>query len=464
MQTSPYAKATSFIDSWLARQYSDSTIPGIAVAIAHKGKLLFNNAYGYANLETGEKLRPEHLFRIASHSKMFTATLIMQYVEAGKARLDDYAVLYLPWLAEHTDKRWLKVTLRQLLSHSAGVTRDGLDADFWEMEQPFPKLEAFKKSVLEASLVVDQNTQFKYSNQGFALLGLVVEALAGKPYNEVVQEKIIAPLNLKHTGIEYDDHKKAQFVTGYTHPDLDKVRRPVGQSVTYAMSAATGAYSNAADLSAFLYALQIGSKQLLDDESKREMQRTQWRKNNTTYTDEYALGLTVEYFSNRRFIGHGGGFVGQLTGSYIDPEEELSVGVLTNCLGSSHRQLVRGIIAILSYYKEHADESTPEKFLPFLGRYRQIWETLEIVAVGNKLLTVFPGAFPFEDPEELEYVNETTLRVKRAGGYAGEGELIHFAFNESGQVKSIRYTGCTMLPEQEWLDQQRSRPIIQALN
>ena len=120
-------KAASFIESWLQSRYDRLDIPGFVVGIAHEGKMVFRRAYGYANLERKEPLTPDHIFRIASQSKMFTATAVLQLQEQGKLRLDDCVTDYIPWLREHQDKRWQQVTIRQLLSHSAGVIRDGLD-------------------------------------------------------------------------------------------------------------------------------------------------------------------------------------------------------------------------------------------------------------------------------------------------------------------------------------------------
>src|ERR1035441_5645049 len=121
MNTKALDKSLNFIGSWLEFRYKREEIPGYVVAIAHKGKIVFNEAYGYADLEKKTKLTPQHMIRIASHSKTFTATALMKLQETGKLRIDDYVVQYLPWLKEHRDKRWQKVTIRQLMSHGAGV-------------------------------------------------------------------------------------------------------------------------------------------------------------------------------------------------------------------------------------------------------------------------------------------------------------------------------------------------------
>ena len=187
------------MDSWLDFRYKRGELPGFVVAVSHQGKIIFNNAYGFSNLERKEKLKNNHIFRIASHSKTFTATAIMQLVEQGKISLNDKIVDYLPWLNEHRDKWFKSVTITQLLSHGAGVIRDGLDSDYWQLKNPFPDKAQFKKEILEADLVLNNNSHMKYSNYGYTLLGLIVEQVSGKSYKDFVTENIIAPLKLQNT-------------------------------------------------------------------------------------------------------------------------------------------------------------------------------------------------------------------------------------------------------------------------
>ncbi len=191
MDDKALGRSAFYIKDWLRFMYEREKTPGFVVAISHKGKLIFNEAYGYADLETKQRLTPQHIFRIASHSKTFTATAIMQLQEKGKLQIDDYTADYLTWLKDHKDKRFAKVTIRQLLSHSAGVIRDGKKGGYWQLDGPFPDEEKFKKEILDADLVLENNTKLKYSNYGYTLLGLVVKAASGKPYNDYVKEHII---------------------------------------------------------------------------------------------------------------------------------------------------------------------------------------------------------------------------------------------------------------------------------
>lgn len=159
-------------------------------------------AYGYADLEARRPLRIGDVFRIASHSKTFTATSVLQLAERGALRLDDPVVEHLDWLASHSDARFKEVTLRQLLSHGAGIVRDGLDADYWQLGRQFPNTKQLIKEILEAQLVTDPNAAMKYSNFGYGLLGMVIEERSGTSYADYVSEHICAPLGLTSTAAE----------------------------------------------------------------------------------------------------------------------------------------------------------------------------------------------------------------------------------------------------------------------
>src|ERR1035437_534388 len=137
-------QATTYIRSWLKFRYEQENLPGFAVAISHEGNVLLDEAYGYANLRKRTELSTRHVFRIASQAKTFTATALMQLQEAGKLRIDDRVTQHLPWLKEHKDERFKEVTIRQLLSHGAGVIRDGTDAGYWSFERPFPDEDSLK--------------------------------------------------------------------------------------------------------------------------------------------------------------------------------------------------------------------------------------------------------------------------------------------------------------------------------
>jgi CubicO group peptidase (beta-lactamase class C family) len=452
MNNQALSESLSFLDSWLPFMHSRSTLPGLAVAIAHKGKLVFDRAYGYANLETKQRLTTNHIFRVASNSKTFTATAIMQLYEEGKLNIRDSLVDYLPWLKEHKDKRISRVRIDQLMCHSAGLIRDGMDANYWQLERPFPNTAQLIREVLAANLVFDTNTQMKYSNFGYSLLGMVIEAASQEPYNDYVRKNIVEALKLKNTGPDFIPDIEEEIVTGYTRADVNSRRLPIANIDTRAMAAATGFYSTGRDLCTYYSAHAIGSKALLDDESKKEMQRTHWPVTNSNINEEYGLGFCIEYTGHRRLFGHGGAFPGHKTNSSCDADEKLVVVALTNSIDADAGCIVHAIYSVFDHFEKNGRGDTKGNANRFAGRYMNLWGIKEIVATGSRIVAIRQDSWqPFNDADELETVDKKTLKIIKANGYYSEGELVHFHFDKKGAVESLTYGGLDMLPERTYL-------------
>ncbi|WP_281256812.1 serine hydrolase domain-containing protein [Blastococcus aggregatus] len=201
------------------------------VAVRSGGELVLSAAVGVADVGTGAPLTAEHLFHVASHSKTFTATAVLQLVEAGRMRLDDPIGSHVPEL-EAAGSPIARATVRELLGHQSGVTRDGAHADFWQLETSFPGRE---RLIAEAGngVVHGRNEHFKYSNVGYGLIGLAIEAVTGEPFAEHVQHAVLGPLGLTRTGADHDPARSDEYAAGHTALLLgEQTRRVLGHDGT----------------------------------------------------------------------------------------------------------------------------------------------------------------------------------------------------------------------------------------
>lgn len=445
---------SGFLSRWLNNYYVRENVPGFVVAVAKDGNVILNEAYGYANIEKKEKMTTTHLFRVASHSKTFTATAIMQLQEQGKLKIDDQVAEYLPWLKDHKDKRFLNVTIRQLLSHGAGIIRDGYDQGFWSLDVPYPDGNKLQEEILKYDLVIENNLKMKYSNYGYSLLGLLVEAVSGVSYNEFVKSNIVQSLNLENTGPEYTDEIVDSLATGYSRINPDKSRTPIIRSInTNAMSSATGFYSSASDLCKYFSGHIVGSGMLMNDESKKEMQRTQWKGSKVFDDGEYGLGLDIDFVDGHRVFGHSGGFPGFTTRTWVYPKEQIVVTVLFNCLGVAAGQVGRSVMktALLSCLESpKADESLK----PYQGRFEKLSYSIDFIVHGNKLLATSTSTmFPLDVAEELERVEGNKFKIIKTSSYASEGEMVEFMIDQNGKVESVIYAGARLLPQDVYSEQ-----------
>ena len=185
-------------------------IPGGALAVVKAGKLVYARGYGWADREKKLPARPASLFRIASVSKPITAVAVLKLVEQGRLTLDarpfDLLQLRAQIPAGQTlDERWRRVTIRQLLQHTGGWDRDqSRDPMFRAVEIAKELGEerpagagAVIRWMLGRKFDFDPGTRYAYSNFGYALLGRVIEKIAGGTYERFVRKKILAPIGIK---------------------------------------------------------------------------------------------------------------------------------------------------------------------------------------------------------------------------------------------------------------------------
>lgn len=265
--------ALEYVPGFLEFQQPYMPFVGAQVAVRLDGEVLFNHAVGYADLENGTPLTVDHLFRIASHSKTFTGVACMQLVEQGRLRLDDEARMHVAELAESPMGG---VTVRELLAHGSGMTRDGDDSTFWSLDRTFPDEVELLETIRQHGKVLEPNEHFKYSNVGYSLLGLIVERVSGLPYREYVTCNVVDKLQLKDTGPDLDFDRIDQYAKGYSSRAHGPERVEIEHIDTYAESSATGFFSTAAELTGYFQAYLDGDDRLLSDGSKRRMRQVQW--------------------------------------------------------------------------------------------------------------------------------------------------------------------------------------------
>jgi CubicO group peptidase (beta-lactamase class C family) len=428
------------IDRWLAYKRVYGRIPGLAVGVVHKNKTVFTKSYGYADLETRKKLTPKTCFRLASISKVFTAVAVMRLVEAERLRLDDRIHTHLPWFKSHQDKRLVRITIRQLLTHSSGLKRDG-DTAHW-VDDNFPSLEMIKRQVQSGLTVYPPSQRFKYSNLGYAILGQIVEAAAGKSYEQYVKEIIIDGLGLTHTYPDLTRAARRRLAVGYGRdtPGLKRSELPPAQ--TKAMAPATGFVSNVEDLCKFLSAQFIGSGKLLTDESKREMQRINWFRGENH--EQYGLGYEIWRVGNRWIAGHGGSFQGYRSKVGLEGKGEIGVVVLTNAIDAPALSLTNGIFHTINYFRKEEDkfksrsESSKGSLGKYEGRFSGRWGDIEIVAAGDRLLGFWwDGDRPTEYVYELGRREGNEFRIISGFDKGYIGETIKFEFDKNKNLVGL---------------------------
>ncbi|WP_188080069.1 serine hydrolase domain-containing protein [Neorhizobium sp. P12A] len=434
--------ALAYAGRWIDFQMQQTEQPGCAVAVAKKGEVIFDKAFGVADLRTGEALGTEHRFRVASHSKTFTAVGIMMLQEAGRLHLDDRIGLYIKDL----DPSVADTTISQLLSHSGGIMRDGRLSSHWQVTAPFFDAAALREE-LALPLTIDANTRFKYSNLGFGLLGFLIEAITDEAYIDWIMREVVIASGLKHTTPDMPLADGTPLAFGHSG------RPPFGRGAidghqpTFALAAATGFVSTAADLARFFSSLDPAAEtSLLSKASRREMGRRHWQVPHSSEPRYYGLGTMLMDAGGQALIGHGGSFPGFISRTATIPQWGVTLSVVTNSVDGPANAWLEGIVSIMDRFSIHG--SPTERVADWASRWWTLWTAIDLVPMGDKVFVGNPGGLkPFTDEAELEILNSNEGKIVLANGFASHGEPVRRSFDVSGKPERLLLGGSDWSPD-----------------
>ncbi len=249
------------IDQVVNILYENGQFSG-AVLVAINGEVIYKNAVGYANLKDSIPNTCDTKFRIASFSKPFTVMLILQLVEEGKLELDGKLIEYLP---EFPNEKGKDITIRQLITHTAGITGEWRIPNLIDIEKEYYSRDRLLKCIAERDLVYKPGRRREYSNFGYALLGLVIEEVTRKSYDEVLQEKICKPAGMKNTLEDITAQPIQNRAIGYTCNYFTGLEEASFLDISFCLGAGS-LLSTVEDL--YLFDQALYTNKLLTDESK----------------------------------------------------------------------------------------------------------------------------------------------------------------------------------------------------
>jgi CubicO group peptidase (beta-lactamase class C family) len=445
--------ALDYLPDWLEFQMRQTGQPGCAIAIAQRGRIVLERAFGHADLVKDLALTPRHRFRVASHSKSFTASGIMKLREQGRLRLDDPVGQHVGDL----HKAVAQATIGQLLSHSAGLVRDGADSGQWLDRRPFLSVAQIRRDLVGGT-AIEGNTRFKYSNHGFALAGLVIEALTGEDYATWIRREIVEPAGLEETVPDVPLPKGAKLARGHSGK-LPLGRRVIfpGEAPTNALMAATGFVSTAADLARFFAQLMPSAKKsVLSVASRREMTRRHWHEPHSSLDRDYGLGIISGRVGDWEWFGHSGGFQGYITRTAALPGQDLTISVLTNAADGLAHPWLDGTVHILRCFARNGAPS--RRTSGWTGRWWTVWGAVDLLPAGDKVFVAAPALLnPLLDASELAVTGRDAGRIALAGGFASHGEPVRRVRNKAGKIVELWLAGGKLVPEAKLAKEMEAR-------
>jgi CubicO group peptidase (beta-lactamase class C family) len=309
---------------------AEEDIPGLALAVVDGDRVVWQQGFGSTDSDGGTPVTVDTLFSVQSMTKTFTATAVMQAVQAGRLDLDEPITTYLPGFTVHSafePHPERRITLRMLLGCTAGFTHE---APLGNNYEPKPgTFDAHVRSISATWLRFPVGTGFAYANLGFDIAGAVLERVYGKPYPALMRDSLLAPLGMRHSTFDRARvHATADRASGHDG-DL------VPPSVITPMMASGGLWSSAADLARFLE-FQLGSgtlhgRTVLDAAMVQEMRTVP--EPDQGAPAGYALGVARTHWRAGQYLNlfnHGGGGFGFLADLWWLPQLQLGIAVLTN--------------------------------------------------------------------------------------------------------------------------------------
>jgi CubicO group peptidase (beta-lactamase class C family) len=297
------------IDDVVRQQMQRRHIPGVSIAIIQGGKIIQVRGYGFAEIDTKTPVTPSTLFQAASISKSVTALGVLSLVEKGQLSLDENVNAKLTtWkLPENEFTREKKVTLRRILSHTAGLTVHGFLG--YAIDDPMPTLLQVlngEKPSNSAAIRVDiePGSQWRYSGDGYTVMQQMILDVTGVPFPEFMQQTVLTPLHMTRSSYEQPlPADKAQATASGYYPDGTMVK---GHWHVHPEMAAAGLWTTPSDLARFA----IGVQQSLVGTSTPVISQAMTRQMLTTQVENDGLGLFLEGSGRSRRFTHSGRNVG----------------------------------------------------------------------------------------------------------------------------------------------------------
>ncbi len=425
-------------DQYLATWAKQGRFSGV-VLIAKGDKVLLRKGYGMANVDQSVPNTPETVFRIGSITKLFTAFSILQLEERGLLKVSDPAIKYVPEMPQ----QWSAITIHQLLCHKSGIpdfTSAKAYGDFTDGRH----IENSLKEFADKPLLSPPGETMRYSNSGYILLGKIIEKVSGRTYEDYLQQNILQPAGMTHTGFDHLANVAPNRANGYKFDaELLIAVKPFDAE---GPSAAGGLHSTADDLCHFDRLLKAGKLFSSSVTAKA------W----TVYSHfvappplpieaDYGYGWMLGSDFGHRYIGHGGWVSGFVSQFKRFPDDDAVLIVLSNIETSTYVTVTQDLTAILfgEKYQIPVERKIVHPAAQILARYVGSYQLgplpITITMRNGKLYAFAPGQpapFGMIATSDTEfYFNDADSAIKFI--VDEKGNVNQFTLNMNGKEMPV---------------------------
>jgi CubicO group peptidase (beta-lactamase class C family) len=390
---------SAYVDSML-KAVPVMKAPGIAVLVAQNGKIVLEKCRGMADIGHSVPVTPITKFRIGSVTKQFVASAILKLQEEGRINISDPLTKFIPDFP-----RGDEVTIHHLLTHTSGIHSFTNRPDFLKYATMGTTTQEMVDTIKAGIYDFNPGENFQYNNSGYFLLGYIIEKITGKPYGQYLKETFFEPLGMTHTGVHTSTSILENEATGYAIGS-----NGFEKALDWDMSRAGGAgalYSTVEDLYTWNEAI-FGGKVLQEQSLKAAFTPVTLKDGSHPTEMVYGYGWAVDNLRDLTVINHGGGLHGFLSQLSRQPDNDVTVAVLTNCApaqeNASPGQVANDIIEYLLWENMSKQQSyttdttlSPEDLKLYEGRFDYGGGmVLTVTAEEGKLYAQMSGQQRFE--------------------------------------------------------------------
>jgi len=404
--------------------------PAVSAGIVRDGALVWSLHVGSSRLDPVTAPTDDTQYMIGSITKTFTAVLVMALRDAGRLSLDDRLDAYLP------RTRHGSVTIRQMLAHASGLQREPVGR-IWESLDA-PDQERLLRELEDAEQVLPAHFAFHYSNLAFALLGQIVEQLEARSWGDVVTERILAPLEMRSTGLVPDQGRRAEGYQVHPHTGVATVEPQFELRATAPFG---GLWSTVGDLGRYAAFVADPIADVLSADTLEEMCRPVIMTDVEGWTRAYGLGYDLTRTGERVLAGHGGAMPGFLAGLRVRRQDRVGAMVFANSTAVAEPTVLAAALvnSVLDAEPTPATLWTPSgpqpDFAGMLGSWWAEGEEIVFEVRDNVLWSRVPGGPPITDTRFTKVDSDRF----RADAGRERGELLELTRGADGEVRRMHF-------------------------
>jgi len=350
------------VDSVAAAFMKDAGVPGLAVGILRPGHPNIEKGYGVTRLGSDTGATDRTVYHMASISKPFVATGVMQLVEAGKVELDAPLTRYITWF-RMKDPRASSITVRQLLTHVSGMP-DVTDYDWEHPQYDAGALERYIRGLADSSLSAAPGAKWDYSNIGFEVLAELIAVVSGQEFESYVREHILVPTGMTHSTMLMTDIDSTKLAWGHTRSDSGVVSQTSAYPYNRRHAASSTMHSDAHDMLRWarinMNRGELDGRRILKTETYDQLWASQRDMFEALKERATRAGVPLPYESfhqglswfvigwkGHRLINHSGGDRGFRTDLFIAPDDSVAVVVMANQERADVGELSRQLLGLV---------------------------------------------------------------------------------------------------------------------